>query len=230
MDASVPSPAWRPPYLSYRTLVWFLDHEIRSAPVPPRIDRSYLHGYAVTTQAQLLKILGLLGLVDLATGTVRPRLGTVTGKPDVRRDVMRQWARSFYREQLELADEHASSMALYASFTRHGITGATLRKAVAFFLALCGDVELACSPHFRPVPQNGALIQAQPVASLGSSDASIRHEEFTFGPAGGIAVWTDLDWSQLPQETVDRLQRLLRELGRLAGPPPAGNGDPAGTP
>src|SRR5687767_752618 len=142
----------KPPYLSFTTLLNFLDRW-GDGPVPPRIDKSALDKYSGGTQGILLSTLRLIGYVD-PDGNVMTVLREAIDSPDARKAYLDRWARQFYARQLALAEQNATAQMLHESFAGYGYSGSTLRKAVVFYLALVDYLGLPNSPHFRPPRQS----------------------------------------------------------------------------
>ncbi len=142
----------KPPYLSLTTLRNFFDRW-GEGPIPPRIDKSALDRYSGGTQAVLMSALRLIGYVN-REGHVLPVLREAVHDPTARKAHLTDWARYFYSEQLELAEQNATAQMLQESFAAYGYTGSTLRKAVVFYLGLADYAGLPNSPHFRPPKQS----------------------------------------------------------------------------
>lgn len=145
---------WRAPYIAYATLINFIDIKCGANPVPPRIDRSFLDNYSGSVQPLLLGTLRTIGLID-ENNQVQPALRQAARSPALCKTVLRSWAAAFYKEQSELAEQHATSEMLQRSFAKHQYQGSTLRKAIVFYLSLADDVGLPKSPHFKPPKQQG---------------------------------------------------------------------------
>jgi len=165
MPASVEQDEWKAPYVAYSTLVNFIDQKCGGNPLPPRIDRSFLDNYSGSVQPLLLGTLKTIGFVGDDNHVLQP-LRDAARSPQVRKGVLRTWAETFYKEQLTLAEQHATTDMLQASFARRKYSGSTLRKAIVFFLSLVDDVGLPKSPHFKPPKQLAS--QARPKARRAS--------------------------------------------------------------
>lgn len=154
MSADAGQSEWKAPYVAYSTLVNFIDQKCGGNPLPPRIDRSFLDNYSGSVQPLLLGTLKTVGLVG-EENQVLQSLRDAARNPQARKAALRDWAESFYKEQIALSEQHATSEMLQRSFAHHKYTGSTLRKAVVFFLSLADDVGLPKSPHFKPPKQLG---------------------------------------------------------------------------
>lgn len=228
---------WKAPYVSYETLTNFLEKKLGGGLLPPRIDRGFLDSYAGSVQPILLGTLKTIGFIGEAH-EVTDLLRQASSAPEARKEVLRDWAGDFYREQLKLAEQNATAQMLHESFARHKYTGSTLRKAVVFFLALTDDVGLPRSPHFKPPRQapvtNGSSrgrrstkeksaardhTAPPPAASPGRAE----RKTVRFGSAGSVTIEVDVRWLDLPDETFTRLRQIVNDLSELeAASSPAG--------
>src|SRR5207237_5924023 len=116
--ASVPDEEqdeWKAPYISYETLVNFLDKKLGANPVPPRIDRGFLDNYAGSVQPLLLGTLRTIGFID-DNNSVQDSLRYAATNVGLRKEALREWAEGYYGEQLELAKQTATAQMLHESF------------------------------------------------------------------------------------------------------------------
>ncbi len=136
-----------PPYISFRTLLNLIER-MATEGVPPRIDRSYLTGLSGGYQTQVMAALRSLGLTSDG-GAVTQRLLDLADYPDKRKELMGQIIRERYPEAWALGQENATQAQLEETFKPSGITGATLRKAVAFYLHAANYADIPLSPFFK---------------------------------------------------------------------------------
>ena len=247
-------PTWKPPYLSYETLTNFLEKKLAAGSVPPRIDSQFLDNYAGSVRPLLIAALKTTGMID-DRYVVQDRLHEAVSNPEDRKRVLREWASDFYSEQIGLAQRNATASMLWETFSKHQVSGSTLRKAVVFYLALTEDLGLPSSPHFRPPkaqqPVAGRTGRAQRTprgststkpdqASAKVSDEPPRHGmetvAVTFGSAGTVEIAVEVRWLELPDETFVALRKAIRDIQALgfeeAVPPDAGvatNGQTGGS-
>lgn len=218
----------KPPYLSFTTLLNFFDRW-GNGPIPPRIDRSALENYSGATQATLMNTLRLMGYVN-QEGQVLPALREAVRTPDARKAHLERWARSFYTQQLELAEQNATSQMLHESLATYGYSGSTLRKAVVFYLALVEYLELPNSPLFRPPRQSATPPSKRRPRPAPVSDVSVRSVEpqtpavkppsgeaiiITIDDLATITVTVDAQWMRLPVETITSLRAAIDQLVAL---------------
>lgn len=218
----------KPPYLSLTTLHNFLDRW-GDGPIPPRIDKSALDTYSGGTQALLMSTLRLMGYVD-REGVVLPALREAVRDTDARRAHLNDWARHFYAEQLELAEQNATAQMLHESFAGHGYTGSTLRKAVVFYLSLADYLGLPNSPHFRAPKQSAtppsrrrtkaAPVErtAQPAIPTPVAAAPSPRGETTvvrIGELATITITVDAQWMKLPVDTITSMREAVAKIEAL---------------
>ena len=235
---------WRAPYVSYETLTNFVDKKLGAGNiVPPRIDRGFLDNYAGSVQPLIHQALRGMGLIDDERVT-QPALRLAATGVAERKQVFGDWARAFYAEQIELAQQGATAQMLHESFTRRGYTGSTMRKAVVFYLALSTDVGLPTSPHFKPPRQNpvqngtsrkpgggraggGRSTASEPPAAPPPRESgAAERKTINFGSAGTVTIEVNVRWLDLPEETFIGLRKVVNDLAALeratsANPEPA---------
>lgn len=223
---------WRAPYVSYATLINFIDTKLGAGnPLPPRIDRGFLDNYAGSIQAQLVSTLRTMGMIGDA-GEVLPPLREATASPDARQAVIRRWAEGFYQDQLALAHNNATASMLHESFARRKYTGSTLRKAVVFYLSLVDDVGLPTSSYFkapRQSPPGGRPRRKREAPSpspepptppyVGSQPDVVGERKVVgLGEAGTVTVLVDVRWLDLPDATFTKLRQAIKDLEALGTP------------
>jgi hypothetical protein len=140
---------WVPPYISFRTLLNLFER-MESSGVPPRIDRSYLENLSGGYQTQVMATLKALDLIE-DDGTVRPVLTALATDRASRKGAVAELVRRFYPEPVRLGSVNATRAQLEDVFKKYEITGATLRKAIAFFLHAATFAEIPLSPYFGKV-------------------------------------------------------------------------------
>jgi hypothetical protein len=216
--------SWKAPYLSYETFANFFDRKLAGQPVPSRIDTHFLDNYAGSVRPQIIATLKTMNLIG-ETGTSLDGLRRASADPDSRREIFRDWAEGFYRDQIALADEAATASMLWETFSRHGYSGSTLRKAVVFYLALASDLDLPVSPHFKPPKATPAAtstrqkrgqpktpaVESEPTvqtAGTGSGETKV----IDFGTSGKVTIQVDVKWLELPEDTFVGLRRAIREI------------------
>ena len=169
-----------PPYVSCQSVENILDR-MRHAGVPARVDRSYLGSWSGSSQAQFLKAARALDLLD-ANGRPTQRLKDLAMRPDDRPALVRQMLEECYPEVSALGG-NATQQMLEETFRAYkGISGTTVRKAVAFYLNAARFAKMPLSPYFRAARTGG-----RPPSSTGTTRRRPRK------PASTTAETTDLD-------------------------------------
>jgi hypothetical protein len=148
-DAPEAPTKWVPPYISFRTLLNVLDR-MQTEGVPPRIDRGFLDNLSGGYQTQVLATLKALDLIG-DDGEVKPLLEELATKPNERKERIGGVVKRFYPAQVGLGAINATRLQLDEEFKKYEITGATLRKAVAFFLHAANYADIPLSPYFGKV-------------------------------------------------------------------------------
>jgi hypothetical protein len=138
---------WTPPYIAFRTLMNLIQR-LRDEGLPPQLDRSFLTG-SEGGKTQLLNALRAFELIG-SNGEVLPKLeALVKAEPSERKRLIRGIFEERYPEPIRLGGINATQMQLEDAFRTYGVTGDTLRKAVAFFLKGAEYTGIPVSQHFR---------------------------------------------------------------------------------
>jgi hypothetical protein len=135
-----------PPYLPYRSFTTYLDG--LRAFQPQVIDRSSMRSFSGAIQSWLLNGLRYLNMID-DNGLPRQRLTQIAkASPEERKPMLRQLIEAeygFLKDQgVDLGA--ATPRQLDLAFESMGAQGDTVRKCVAFFLAMAKDAGLHLSP------------------------------------------------------------------------------------
>lgn len=119
------------PYVPFRTFLAALEALERGC--PNQLDRSLWPSYSGAIQGQLLGALRFLGLMDDAhcpTAEFRDLIG----KKDSRRALLRRTLERSYAPLVALDLGRTSPHQFEEAMRQYGLTGATHKKAVSFFL------------------------------------------------------------------------------------------------
>jgi hypothetical protein len=156
-----------PPYVSFKTLTNLLER-LQETHLPPRIDRSYLDGLSGGYQTQVIAALRWLDLIG-ENGEVEGPLTALATNPEQRPGLIGELLRTHYPSVFALSGRNATQGQLEEEFRKFGITGATLRKAIAFFLHAARYAEIPVSPHFKipPVSSGNGRSAARKTRSTG---------------------------------------------------------------
>jgi hypothetical protein len=128
----MPSATQPAPYVPFRTFLAALEGFERG--LPNQIDRSLWPSYSGAIRGQLLAAFRFLGLMD-DNQSPTAALREMAAKPESRRALMRALVEKSYQPLVALdlarASPHQLEDAVRAAY---GVTGATHKKAVSFFL------------------------------------------------------------------------------------------------
>ena len=122
---------------------------------PPRIDRSYLNFLSGINQTYVMAALRSFGLTG-ADNAIRLELVELAQNKSERKRLIGDLLRRHYPKAVELGEIKGTQRQLEEAFAEYGLTGDTLRKAVAFYLKGAEFAGLPRSPHFRAVAKAGS--------------------------------------------------------------------------
>lgn len=142
-----------PPYVPYKTFKNFIEG-LRVA-MPARIDRSIMSSLSGANQSQLLnalKSLRLMSPTDAPTDKLT-RLVNSEGveQQNILRDIIHAGYPFIFHDAFEL--ERTTPRHLAEQFDNVGATGDTVRKCIAFFIAISKDAGIPLSPHIKSKPR-----------------------------------------------------------------------------
>lgn len=119
------------PYVPFKTFLAALDKLERG--MPNQLDRSVWPSYSGAIQGQLLGAFRFLGLMDenqCPTAAAR----TLAAAPEARRPALRALLEKKYQPLIELDLTRTSPKQLDEAMRAYGLSGATHKKALSFFL------------------------------------------------------------------------------------------------
>lgn len=142
-----------PPYLPYRTFRGYVEG-LKEAGIPAKIDRSVLRNRSGTEQTMLLNALQYLGLIT-NDGTPTPALTQLVAADGeehqkVLRDLLTMRYMFLFADGFNL--ENATPAMVQDAFRNAGVTGDTIRKAMAFFLAAAQEAQIPLSSYLKVRP------------------------------------------------------------------------------
>ena len=150
-----------PPYLPYKTLVNFLER--LKVGVPARIDRSVMGSFSGAVQAALFTALKYLQLMNRDHIPTEKLSKLVHVEGEERKKLLREIISVSYpflfKEGLDL--KRITGHQLQELFANSGVSGGTVSKSMAFFMAAAKDAEIELSPHLK-------------IKSVGRSSGKIR--------------------------------------------------------
>ncbi|MBI1175251.1 MAG: hypothetical protein GC139_08295 [Sideroxydans sp.] len=151
-----------PPLISHVSLTSFLNQIRDMGTVPSRIDKTLMPKASGSQSAGTIAALRYLGLIDVNGKPTEQFKSLVLAQDEDRKAVMAQIITKSYGflfddEEFDL--QEASSGEMIDKFRALEISGSTLTKTIAFFLAAAKEYGIAVSPHIKapPAPKgNGA--------------------------------------------------------------------------
>lgn len=139
-----------PPYLSATTFLNFIESHRRT--LPTRIDRSIMSNLSGGDQVRILRALQYFDLIDddqHPTAAFHHLTELDEGAMSAAWAALLRQAYPFVFQGFNL--EKATQGQLEERFRDQGIKGETVRKAVAFFIGMARNAEIALSPYFKGV-------------------------------------------------------------------------------
>ena len=138
-----------PPYVSYRTFRTFV--EGLRVTMPGRIDRSVMGTMSGATSSQLLAALKYLRLIN-TDGTPTEKLvrivnSTGTERQEALRHILTSAYSFLFDRKFDL--QRSTTRQLEERFNSAGASGQTIRKCVAFFVAVANDADILLSPYIK---------------------------------------------------------------------------------
>jgi len=187
-----------PPYVPYKTFKNFIEG-LRVA-MPARIDRSIMGSLSGAIQSQLLnalKSLKLMGPTDAPTDKLT-RLVNSEGaeQQKVLRDILHAGYPFIFRDDFEL--ERATPRHLAEQFDNVGATGDTVRKCIAFFIAIAKAAGIPLSPHIKSKQRGQRQSSQRSRRSNGETPSRQTHEDDESAARPESLGWAQLLLAKFP--------------------------------
>lgn len=204
------------PYVPFRTFLSAV--EGFQAGLPNRIDRSVWPSLSGAVQGQLLAAFRFLALVD-EQGAPAPLLRElVAAGPEARPHLMRRVLEKSYPDLIALDLARASPRQLEEAVRRGGYTGATLRKAVSFFLHAAVYADLPISVLLRKKTRRGELRRAAPRhAPARTAAAAGESRTVRLRSGGALTLSMDVKFLELSREDREFVFSLLDQMTAYEG-------------
>lgn len=155
----------KPPYCSYRSfenlIKEFKDHSV----LPNVIDRSLLSRRSGSEQSALILALKWFGFIDESSVPTTFLRQLVSAEDDASKLILRERIESSYAfiEDGSIDLSSATSQQMSDRFRKYDISGSTLSKSVAFFLAAAKDAGIQISPHVKaPASRTNGSVKRKP--------------------------------------------------------------------
>lgn len=143
-----------PAYVSFSSLIAFLNN-LRDEGLPNRIDRSLLPKASGSQVSSMLASLRFLKLTDDAGKPTAAMDAVVHAQDEARQPILEKVIREAYFflfNDPEFNLERASGQQVAEKFRELNISGSTVTKCIAFFLAAAKETNIKVSSHVKPPP------------------------------------------------------------------------------
>jgi hypothetical protein len=152
------------PYVPFRTFLTALD--ALDAGLPNQLDRSLWPSYSGAIQGQLLGAFRFFGLMDEDNGPA-PALRELVSKREMRRELLRALIERHYGPLVALDLSRTSPRQLEEAMRQYGLSGATHKKAISFFLQASQFAGLPLSVLLRARTRTAAFGHRRGPAAVG---------------------------------------------------------------
>lgn len=144
-----------PPYLSYKTLLTFLDR--LKAGMPARIDRSAVATFSGVVQGQLFTALKYLQLMNDSGVPAKRLTELVASEGEERKRILADTIRASYPFLFTngVDPKRTTMQQLQELFDAAGASGGTTRKCIAFFVTAAKDAGIELSPYLGRIRTAG---------------------------------------------------------------------------
>jgi Family of unknown function (DUF5343) len=140
-----------PPYIPYKTFVNFIN-KLRETGVPNQIDKSVLRGMSGAMQSATIAALKFLNLIDSFAKPTQKLTQLVDASGEnyslALKNVLTESYIFLFESGFKL--EQATSTEVENKFKAKGVSGSTITKCIAFFLAASKEANITVSIHVRP--------------------------------------------------------------------------------
>ncbi len=138
-----------PPYIGFATFASFIKGLSKTG-IPSRIDKSLLRNMSGSNQSALLAALRWFSLVDEA-GNHGKELEELVAAGEDFGAVLKELLPKAYKFMADgsIQLERATGSQLEEKFRAFGVSGATIVKAMAFFLSACKEAGIPVSAHVK---------------------------------------------------------------------------------
>lgn len=153
--ATKPEKVQTPPVISYTSFTSFLNQLRETGMVPSRIDKSLMPRSSGSQQAGTLAALRYFGLIDEIGAPSAQFRSLVLAQDDERKPIMNDVISKSYTFLFEddgFDLQNASSGQMTEKFRALEISGSTITKTIAFFLAAAKEAGIVVSPHIKAPP------------------------------------------------------------------------------
>jgi hypothetical protein len=135
------------PYMSFKGFIKYIE-QFEAEGLPARFDASYFGNASGSLVAQVRGAFRALDLIDDDKHPTDTLAAIVQADDDERKALLRRLLEAKYPDALGLS-ANATSGQLADVFRARGLSGATVDKAISFYLGFTDYVDVAVSPHFK---------------------------------------------------------------------------------
>jgi len=202
------------PYVPFKTFLTAVD--ALEAGLPNQLDRSVWPSYSGAIQGQLLGAFRFLGLMDEGNCPT-PALADLVSKRGARRELLRGLIERHYRTLVALDLTRTSPRQLDDAMRQYGLSGATHKKAVSFFLQAAQFAAMPLSVLLKAKTRTAAFghkrAASAAAVSVSETAAPPLSKTIRLRSGGTLTVSASLDLFSLAGEDrklvfdlIDRLQ------------------------
>jgi hypothetical protein len=207
------------PYVPFKTFLTALDALTRS--LPNQLDRSVWPSYSGAIQGQLLGAFRFLGLMD-ESNCPSPALREILAKPESRRDLLRALLEGHYRPLVALDLTRTSPRQLDEAMREYGLSGATHKKALSFFLQMAQYAGLPLSVLLKAKTRTAAFGHRRaaapaPARQVDEAPASSVSKTVPLKTGGTVTVTASLDLFSLSADDRKFVFDLIDRLREYEG-------------
>lgn len=162
----------KPAYVSYRSLVTYLDGIRELGRTPDIVDRGTMKNFSGATQNELIPALRFLGMIDEKSVPKDLLTEYALADDEARKASLASILRTAYHfifDNPSFNIERATENQTTELFRQQGLNGSTNSRAIAFFLSAAKDAGIKVSPYVKaPTIQRTGI--AKPKKSKLNSD------------------------------------------------------------
>jgi hypothetical protein len=169
-----------PPYIAFSTFMSFIKG-LEATGIPSRIDKSLLRNMSGSNQSALFAALKWFDLIDDAGSHGKPLESLVAAGDEAGR-VLKGMLPVAYKFMSDGSIDigKATGAQIEEKFRAYGLSGATIVKAMAFFISACKEAGIQLSSHIKlpkVVRANGAAKAKKGRQPAEASDADLEGED-----------------------------------------------------
>jgi hypothetical protein len=203
------------PYVPFRTFLAALETLERGC--PNQLDRSVWPSSSGAIQGQLLGAFRFLGLMDEAQ-CPSAELRELIGKKESRRALLRRILEKNYSTLVAMDLSRTSPHQLEEAMRQYGLTGATHKKALSFFLQAAQYAGLPLSVLLRAKIRGsggGPRQRRAPAAEVATAIAAGKTVHLKSG--GSVTLTTEVDLFSLSAEDRKFVFELIDRMQEYGG-------------